>query len=222
MKCWSAPELTIPEMALSALVIVVAFLIGSIPFGLLIGKLNGLDIRDHGSGNIGATNVWRVCGSRWGFTCFLLDALKGYGPVTAVRLLVVPQAEHAELVLVLAAFATVAGHVWSPFLKFKGGKGIATSAGALLAAAPLPVVGALVVWLVVFLGSRYVSLASICAAVALPIIALLLNHWREDVYGLPIMVLLTLLCLVAVIRHRSNIKRLLAGTENRMGKKEQT
>ncbi len=201
------------------------YLLGGIPFGLLIGRLNGVDIRQHGSGNIGATNVWRVCGRRWGIACFTLDALKGLLPVLGAAGLAAGRVPpgRAELVTVLAVFATVAGHVWSPYLRFKGGKGVATSAGAVLAVAPWPLLIALAVWGLVFAASRYVSLASIVAAIALPFAGVGVNLLGESPrYRAPVLALLVLLAVLAVIRHRSNITRLLNGTENRMGRKDTT
>jgi len=203
---------------LYVVVAVAAYLVGGVPFGLLIGRLKGMDIRTQGSGNIGATNVWRVLGRRWGITCFALDALKGYLPVLVVARCVEPA---PELLPITAAFATVAGHVWTPYLRFKGGKGIATSAGAVLGLAAGPLAIALVAWAITFFTWRYVSLASIVAAVALPFAAFGLNRLPSGPhYGLATVVLLTLLALVAVGRHRSNLQRLLQGTEHKMGKKE--
>ncbi len=205
---------------MSYLVIVLCYLIGGIPFGLLIGRLNRLDIRAHGSGNIGATNVWRTLGRGWGLTCFALDALKGYVSVSVVQVLA--EGGHvAGWTPIVAVFAAVAGHVWSPYLKFKGGKGIATSAGALLAVAALPVLVALVVWCIVMAATRLVSLASICGAIVLPLAGIGINLLSEpNAYDRPTLGLLVLLCIVAVLRHRGNIRRLLKGTEPRMGKKE--
>jgi glycerol-3-phosphate acyltransferase PlsY len=203
-----------------ASVALAAYLLGGIPFGLLIGRLHGVDIRTQGSGNIGATNVWRVLGRRWGLTCFALDALKGYLPVLAADRLL---AGDDELLLMVAAFATVAGHVWTPYLRFKGGKGIATSAGAVLGLAAGPLAVALALWAVVFAVWRYVSLASIVAAVALPFAAVGLNRLSGGPhYGRATVVLLALLALVAVVRHRGNLQRLLQGTEQKMGKKKES
>ena len=169
-----------------------AFLLGSIPFGLIIAKAKGINIREHGSGNIGATNVLRVIGKKHGITCLLLDALKGFIPVMiAVNLvqiagkghalhlatldplaLILPAADQfkGQLVHVLTALAAILGHNYSPWVGFKGGKGIATSAGVLLALMPAGIALLAVVWLIVFAASRYVSLASVVAAAALPLI----------------------------------------------------
>jgi glycerol-3-phosphate acyltransferase PlsY len=160
-----------------------AFLLGSIPFGLLMAKARGIDIRQHGSGNIGATNVLRVMGKTYGITCLLLDMLKGFIPVVvALNLLHItgrpvqinlglpdawilefPAADAltAQVVHILTALAAVLGHNYSPWVGFKGGKGIATSGGVLLALMPFAVLLLLVIWLLLFVATRYVSVASI-------------------------------------------------------------
>ena len=149
---------------------VAAYFIGAIPFGFLIGKLHGIDIRKVGSGNIGATNVTRSVGKTAGKLCFFLDFLKGILPVYLAGLLC-----PGEPVVALAAgAATIAGHMFPVYLEFKGGKGVSTAAGVALALAPYPLLIAFVSWVIVFLVWRYVSLASIVAAVVLPCTAILL------------------------------------------------
>ena len=197
---------------------------GSIPFGLLIGKFNKIDIRQHGSGNIGATNVLRTLGKKWGYTCFLGDFLKGLLPV----LISIDFAANAnvggqEYVPALAVICTVLGHIFSLFLKFKGGKGIATSAGAIMAIAPYAMLLALVVWIVIFKATGYVSLASILAAIAIPFFALAENalELREaSISNFSIGVLVVLAVLVTV-KHKANIKRLMNGTESSFKKKKE-
>ncbi len=192
-----------------ALCALISYLLGSIPTGYLWGRARGIDIRKVGSGNIGATNVMRALGRLPGIMVLALDALKGFLPV-AVAPLMFTKLDAATLHIVCCV-SVIAGHNWTCWLGFKGGKGIATSAGALLAFLPHPLVMAVAVWGIVFLLSRYVSLASICAALVLPVGA----WWftREN--------LLTgfagVLAAVAIVKHRSNIQRLLAGTENRIG-----
>ena len=151
----------------------VPYLIGSVPFGFLIGKMKGLDIRTLGSGNIGATNVTRVVGKNWGKLCFLLDLMKGILPVVLVSLLVRRGIfdDPCGILPAIAALATVCGHIYPVYLRFKGGKGISTAAGAILALNPPALLSAGVLWAIVFLTSRYVSLASIAAAVFLPLSA---------------------------------------------------
>ena len=224
----------------------VAFLLGSIPFGLIIAKSKGINIRDHGSGNIGATNVLRVIGKKYGISCLLLDALKGFIPVMlAVNLiqisgkntgllhvgglysfaLVLPAAAQfkGQFVHVLTALAAVLGHNYSPWVGFKGGKGIATSAGVLLALMPAGIVLLAIVWLVVFALSRYVSLASIVAAAALPLITIYGSwfHGRiaDGTWNKPLFCFTLVIAILAIWKHQTNIQRLIAGTEHRFTRK---
>ena len=203
--------------AIMALHILIAYLIGSIPFGLLIGKLNGKDIRKEGSCNIGATNVTRVVGKWWGKLCFLCDFLKGFLPVFWVMRTYPGEG----LLIALTALAVVLGHVFPVYLGFKGGKGVSTAAGAALALSPLAVVIAGAVWVLVFLTSRYVSLASLAAALALPVSAWLLHFFAGFQLPLPVGILLILLAVLTFWRHRSNIGRLLNGTESRFERKKE-
>jgi glycerol-3-phosphate acyltransferase PlsY len=198
--------------------ILAGYLIGSIPFGLLLARLKGIDIREHGSKNIGATNVWRVCGPKFGLPVFLLDAVKGAGSVFLGRWLAVHFAGGAEWAPIAAALACLVGHSFPVWLKFKGGKGVASSLGVLLALLPLEGLGALLVWIIVFYSSRYVSLASLASAVVLPIFAVAaqLLQWG---HGWPSVGFAVLVSLLVIIRHKANIQRLLAGTENRFGRK---
>lgn len=197
------------------------YLAGSVPFGFIIGKINGIDIRKHGSGNIGATNINRVLGKKWGVVCFVLDFIKGLLPVLAVRIMISEKifSGASDAALVVAAFGTVAGHVWTIFLGFKGGKGIATSAGALLAIAPFSVLASGILWFLVFQTSRYVSLASVVSALSLPLFAYVLSRMKLGDSSHWTMALLGGLALITIIRHRSNIKRLCLGTELKFDKK---
>ncbi len=189
---------------------VASYFLGSIPTGFLWAKSRGIDIRKVGSGNIGATNVMRTLGKGPGIAVLAIDALKGFLPVwVAPR--VFSNVDGLWLQITCCVFV-IAGHNWTCWLKFKGGKGVATSAGALLAFLPLPMLCGLGVWLVVFGIWRYVSLASISAAVAVPLATWLL---RSDPRLLMFTVLVSAL---AIYKHKSNIRRLLAGTENRIGK----
>lgn len=197
--------------------ILFSYLLGSIPCGYIIGKFNGIDIRTVGSKNIGATNVTRCVGKKAGKLCFALDFLKGMLPV-----LLAQQCKMPETGVLAVLLAAILGHIFPVYLKFKGGKGVSTAAGAVMALAPLPLLTALVVWVVVFTISRYVSLASITAAAVLPVVA-----WIFKLAGIgsvsaqsPLsLVLLTVIAVLAIMRHRSNIQRLLNGTESRFGKK---
>ena len=199
-----------------ALLTLLAYLIGSVPFGLLIAKTKGKDIRSIGSGNIGATNVLRCLGKPLGITCFILDVLKGYLPAALFPMIGTGNAGLQEnfpgIGILFGAFA-ILGHNFPVFLKFKGGKGVATSAGVLLGVAPLAVGLGILCWAIVFLISGYVSLGSILAA-----LIVILTGWTAG-YGRATAIALTLLGLLAIYRHRSNIKRLLNGTENRFQRK---
>ena len=205
-------------------ILIVCYCIGGIPFGLVIGKLKGIDIRRHGSGNIGATNILRTCGKKWGYLCFALDTLKGLFPVLLTKHWV--QSNHlafSDYTPILAISGVVGGHIWSPFLKFKGGKGVATSAGAILAISPYPGLLSLVIWYVIFLITRYVSFASIVASVSLPLIALFFDFFilktPSQKLGTPLLIFLFLLSIGVILKHKNNIKRLLSGTEDRFDKK---
>ena len=193
-----------------------AFLLGSIPTGYLVARAKGVDIRQHGSGNIGATNVFRTLGKPLGVFVFMVDALKGF----AVVWLAGRFGGASDWAGIIAAVAVIAGHNYTPWLGFKGGKGIATSAGVLLAMMPWAVLCIAIVWFVVFKVSRYVSLASISAATALPLAVAAL--WSAGCGGNgPLLGFSVLISALAIWRHRTNIQRLRAGTESRFeGKKK--
>lgn len=181
-----------------------AYLLGSIPTGLLLGKAYGIDVRQEGSGNIGATNLYRTVGRKVGILTLIGDCLKGLLPVVAVKYTALP-GDYAAWVG-LAAFC---GHVFSVFLKFKGGKGVATALGVFLALAPQALAIGVIVFAAVMFIWRYVSLGSICAAAVMPVAVALLEKDR-------ILVVVTLLIsLIVTVRHHENIRRLIAGTENR-------
>lgn len=194
--------------------IILSYLIGSIPTAYIYGKLSkGIDIRHHGSGNVGATNVFRVLGKRPGIIVLLLDILKGVVAVGALPdLLGLTQVIHR----VIFALVVVCGHNWTIFLKFKGGKGIATSFGVLIGltvqiAVIRPVLfGAVLVWLVSFMVTRIVSVSSILAATCLPLIMIMTGQ------DITIVCLGVIFCVFVVLRHKSNIKRLFAGQEPRV------
>jgi glycerol-3-phosphate acyltransferase PlsY len=191
-----------------------AFLLGSIPTGYLVARAKGVDIRKHGSGNIGATNVFRTLGKPLGIFVFLVDALKGFAAVWLGS----HYGAGSEWAGIIAAVTAIAGHNYTPWLGFKGGKGIATSAGVLLALMPWAVLAIAVVWVLVFKISRYVSLASICAAAALPVAVGLL--WFVGCGGNgPLLAFSLAISALAIWRHRTNIQRLRAGTESRFERK---
>lgn len=204
----------VPAGAMTVALCVVSYLIGAIPFGLLIARLKGVDITKVGSGNIGATNVFRSVSKPLGVLTFVFDALKGWGPAWFLPgWAQVTDASDPALGLLCAAMAIV-GHTWPVYLKFKGGKGVATSAGALIGIAPKAVGLGLLVWLLILVATRYVSVASIAAAIAVAASGWTL--YAGTGYKLP--VALTILATLIVWRHRGNIKRLIAGTEHRFGK----
>ncbi|MCC6352407.1 MAG: glycerol-3-phosphate 1-O-acyltransferase PlsY [Verrucomicrobiae bacterium] len=190
-----------------------AFLVGSVPWGYVVGRAKGVDVRRHGSGNIGATNVGRVLGKGWGGLVLLLDALKGVGGVLGVDWLVGRMApgilDGVEWRGIVFGVGAVLGHNFCPWLGWRGGKGIATSAGVLLAALPGAFLWAFGTWLVVFAASRIVSLASIGAAVVLGAAGM----WRYGPGALGWSCVA--LGVLAVVRHRANIGRLLRGEEPR-------
>ena len=192
----------------------VAYLIGSIPTGYLVARFMGVDIRAHGSGNIGATNVLRVLGKPAGIFVLVADALKGATAVLlAPRLLaswVSP--EEAELYLPLVAgIGAILGHTYTCWLRFRGGKGVATSGGVLAALVPVAFLITLAAWILVIAISRYVSLGSVIAAIVLPFATALTGaHW-------PLVALTAVIGVLVIGRHRANIQRLRAGTESRLG-----
>jgi glycerol-3-phosphate acyltransferase PlsY len=196
---------------------VAAYLLGSIPTGYLAARAKGIDIRTVGSGNIGATNVFRMFGKPAGILVLVVDGLKGYAACSWLADFVVqPFAvapEQIEYLRIVAGICAVLGHNFTCWLKFKGGKGIATSAGVYFALAPLAAGIALVTWIVMFALSRFVSVASIAAAVALPAAVWLTPN------SLVLRIVTTALGLLAIYKHKSNIQRLLNGTEQRLGKK---
>jgi acyl phosphate:glycerol-3-phosphate acyltransferase len=192
---------------------ILAYFVGSIPTGYLFGRARGIDIRKTGSGNIGATNVFRTLGKTAGIAVLLVDAVKGFLP--AKFLLIGATPETREYHSMLAGLFAILGHNYTCWLRFKGGKGIATTAGVLVALVPLALLITLGVWLLVFAASRYVSVASIVAALVLP-----LAVWGVGQSG-RILILCSILSALAIYKHRSNIERLRAGTEHRFGTKKE-
>jgi acyl phosphate:glycerol-3-phosphate acyltransferase len=189
-----------------------AYLLGSIPSGYLMARARGVDIRKVGSGNIGATNVFRILGRPAGITVLLCDALKGFIAARYISFASDPAA--AEYHAILAGLAAILGHNYTCWLRFKGGKGIATSAGVILSLAPLGLAVALGTWLVMLFLTKYVSVASIIAAMILPVGVWLTGGTRQ-------MTLLTsVVGALAIYKHKGNMVRLMNGTENRFGKKK--
>ncbi len=195
-----------------------AFMLGSIPNGFLVARTKGIDIREHGSKNIGATNVLRVLGKGPGYTVFALDALKGVAAVLLGRFLT--GAHPDQLGEIIASISCILGHSYTPWLGFKGGKGVATTAGVLLTLfQPLVMLVVLATWLILFYSTRYVSVASIIAALTIPVAVYLLVV-RESSHGSYILIFAITVSLLVVLRHKANIARLIAGTEPRFTKKK--
>ena len=222
--------MTLPLLMLTAALSLGTYLVGGVPFGLLLGKLKGIDVRKEGSGNIGAANVGRLLGARWGLSVFLLDLLKGLIPATIVgRVLMAGHGAGGTLAAVpllcwlFAAACAVLGHNHSPFLRFRGGKGVSTSLGVALGIYPdltYPALLALVVWAVAVGLTRMTSVGSLLAAVMFPVFYLLLSFRTPGVAAQrwPFLLFCLLVGALVVIRHRANISRILSGTEARLGR----
>ncbi len=203
---------------LYAITALVSYLIGSIPFGVLVGQFAGIDVRQHGSGNIGATNVLRILGKKYGIAVFLADALKG---LVAVRLAVWfagGDPFYRNSLGILAAVFVVIGHSFPIWLRFRGGKGVATSGGACLGLLPAPTLIAGVVWIMVFFAFRYVSVASIAAIAVLPVVVWVVSDRGNSpdylMFGFSVFI-----AILVIWRHRANIVRLTRGTEPRFNRK---
>lgn len=201
--------------------VVIAFLIGGIPFGYLIARVVLKDdIRKHGSGNIGATNVGRVCGWKWGSLVLVLDALKGLLPTLACHWLASSNSSvHLlQLLTILTGISAIAGHMFPVWLGFKGGKGVATALGVVLVISWEASLVALLFFVITVILSRMVALASIAAALAFMVTQLILhgNKTLDPAY-LPMTIFSIVIPLLIIWRHRSNIQRILRGEENRIG-----
>ena len=209
-------------MMLTLVVLLIgSYLFGSIPFGYLAGRLVGVDIRQAVSGNVGATNVVRVLGKRFGYPVLALDVLKGFGAVKIAMLIAPgrpPEWNSPEIFGILAAMSSVLGHLYPPWLKFNGGKGVATSAGALFALTPVATLVGVAIWIIVFWLTRYVSLASMIAAGVLPIVILVVSSQDQNKRR-PLVYSSACVATVVVWRHRSNLSRLMRGTEPRFTRK---
>lgn len=193
------------------------YLCGSVPFGYLAGKLKGIDIRQHGSGNIGATNAIRVLGKGIGIPVFLLDVLKGWLPVWLAAGWIAQTGTDVEVVTigkVLTGFAAVLGHMFTFWLGFKGGKGIATTCGVLAGVSLAGMIGGWIGFLTFLFAFRYVSLGSLAAAVGVPT-AMAIQMQREGRWDFVMLGFGIVVMILAFVRHRSNIQRLIAGTESK-------
>ncbi len=204
------------------LYIVAAYLIGSIPFGYLAGRVNGIDLREHGSRNIGATNAVRVLGKKWGIPVFICDFLKGYVPLLFMKELLGGDATLFNtgqmLWFIGVMFALVLGHTFTCFLHFKGGKGVATTGGCLIALSPTVGAAAFGAWILSMLCTRYVSLSSIVAGIGMLAAAVYVFRLRDGAFSTAdalVLGLLLLIFILVTLKHRSNLIRICRGTEPR-------
>lgn len=207
-------------MVENILYIVAAYLIGSVPFGYIAGRLNGIDLREHGSCNIGATNAVRVLGKGWGIPVFFMDFLKGFAPLLYMKhhlggeLAAFSPADMGWFLGVM--FAVILGHTFTCFLKFKGGKGVATTGGCLFAMSPWVGGAALLFWLGSMVLTRYVSFSSIMAGVGMMLAAGIELWCHDGTYSVADYMVLGLLFIILVLvtwKHRSNLVRIMNGTE---------
>lgn len=203
--------------------IIISYLIGSIPFGLLISKSQKKDIRQFGSGNIGATNVFRVLGPKWGILAFVLDFLKGLIPVIAVKYVISSyQFLPVDVVQIIVGLFAVVGHMFPVYLKFKGGKGVATGAGIVAGIMPVITLILIAVWALITFTTRYVSVASISVALLLPVMVIIKKYvLHQDTPTLYVLFFCILIAVFVIVRHKSNIARLMKGEENRFGRKKE-
>lgn len=208
---------------LFAVLIIFAYLLGAVPFGFMIAKAHGQDLRKIGSGNIGATNTGRVLGKKWGMICLILDSLKGLIPMLIAKAMVGHEPTVTQLWLWLAVgSAAVIGHIFPVYLNFKGGKGVATSLGMVLGLFPYYTIAGVVaflVWAVAVWKWKYISLASIIAALTFPVALIIeiicIEAWQFSTLWPLVIIALTMPILV-VVRHAENVKRLMEGTETKV------
>ncbi len=213
-----------------ATLVLASYIVGSLPFGFWISKSLGVDIRNQGSGNIGATNVLRTLGRKVGITVLILDISKGFLPVLIGSIIIFNQLPDSMLnkeeikgtIYVLLAIGAILGHNYTFWLGFKGGKGIATSAGAIMPFLPEVLIGSLFVWILFFFLSRYVAIASIAAAFSIPILTVSLDHnylFPDINSSWPVISFGIIASIMAIWRHRSNIQRLIKGEEDQFERK---
>jgi glycerol-3-phosphate acyltransferase PlsY len=209
----------------AVVLIIISYLVGSISFAWIIAKLHGINLRAIGSGNLGATNLSRACGKKWAYICFVLDVLKGFVPVIAAKqLLNISNSPSAVVLAVWLAvgIAAILGHIFPFYLKFKGGKGAATSFGVALGIWPYYTIPSIIVfalWAVIVLIWRYISLGSVIAAAVFPVVMIIftmtLDNWNFNTLW-PLVLMAVILCSLVISLHRSNIKRILDGTEHKV------
>lgn len=208
-------------MTVAALCVVGSYLTGAIPFSYIAGRLlKRIDLREHGSGNLGASNTFRILGTLPGSIVLLLDIAKGFVPVFAAGKLAASQGLPAHRIALACAVAAVLGHMYSLYLKFSGGKGIATAGGAFLALQPFALLGSFLVWAAVFASKRIMSLATLSAAAGLPLFVYLSGRWGLWPSHPSYLVVSVALVVIIFYRHRTNIRRLVAGTEPALTRKK--
>lgn len=201
------------------LVLILSYLVGSIPTAIIAGRLlKKIDIREHGSGNAGATNVLRILGWKAGLVVLLLDMLKGYVAVVWI-VDIIPDVINIEMLAIyqiMAGAASIFGHIWTIFAGFKGGKGVGTAAGVFFGLQPVPVTICLLVFIGIVSRTKYVSLGSMVGAVLLPTILLVQYFFLDKAVPIPHLVIAIILAILIVIMHRENLQRLVEGTENKI------
>ena len=206
---------------LTAVLLLTSYFLGGIPTGYVIGRIKGIDIRKFGSGNPGTANVYRTLGKGPGILTFCIDFLKGFMPAYIAWQSFYIEAGHWWIPVAAGGLA-IAGHIWTPFLRFKGGKGVATAAGVFMALLPLPTAGAVLVFALAVAGTHHISIGSMSASVALPILCFSLNASREQK---PFNIVAVVVCAVIFYTHIANIRRILQGRElsfKHQGMKEKT
>ena len=202
-------------------VVVGSYLVGSIPFSYLAGKwVGGIDLREHGSGNLGATNTFRMLGGKVAVWVLAADIAKGFFPAFLAARLPLGGGVPAHWLALAAGFGAIMGHLFSIYLKLVGGKGIATSAGAFIALSPWSVLGAFIVWGVLFATTRIVSLGSLGAAVTLPLFVFIVDRTGLASSHWSLLLVSCIITVVVVVKHRSNIQRLVAGKEPALARRK--
>ncbi|MDB6122714.1 MAG: acyl-phosphate glycerol 3-phosphate acyltransferase [Pedosphaera sp.] len=224
------PDHKTPSVILICIAVaLVAYFLGSIPTGYLVGKAKGIDLRTMGSGNIGATNAFRILGKPAGIFVLVVDGLKGWMAVALVPGLIYGLLKHStdhldpeteEYLKMVAGISVILGHNYTCWLKFKGGKGIATSAGVLAALIPIAFMVGLFTWIIVSFATRYVSVGSIAAALSLPIATLIGHYYYPANYSYRLVLIAAIMGALAIYKHKGNIERLRNGTENKIGRKK--
>jgi len=200
----------------TALTAIIAFFMGSISAGAIAGRMAGVDLREHGSGNLGATNAFRILGPKYGAPVLIFDIVKGAVPVLFIAPIFAAASPLGPTgIRTLAALAAVAGHIWSPFVSFRGGKGVATAAGAFLALSPLATLAGIVVWAALALGTRYFSVGSLGGSLVLPLTVWVEARLRGTPQPMVLVGTAVILTIAIITRHRGNIARLRRGEENR-------